>query len=66
MTLGGQSPIPTGTLQGIRFRFRHFRWSIAQGYRTDDPAGTALDAALTGTGEGLSITRRYRMDQDAA
>lgn len=29
---------------------RIFRWSIAQSYRTDDPAGTALDAALPRNG----------------
>jgi len=39
------------TMRRIKQRlFRIFRWSIAQGYRTDDPAGTALDAALPRNG----------------
>ena len=36
---------------------RIFRWSIAQGYRTDDPAGTALDAALPRNG---GKTQQYK------
>ena len=39
------------TMRRIKQRLsRIFRWSIAQGYRTDDPAGTALDAALPRNG----------------
>ncbi|MXY67994.1 MAG: tyrosine-type recombinase/integrase [Acidobacteriia bacterium] len=39
------------TMSRIKQRLsRIFRWSIAQGYRTDDPAGTALDAALPRNG----------------
>ena len=39
------------TMRRIKNRLsRIFRWSIAQGYRTDDPAGTALDAALPRNG----------------
>ena len=35
------------TMRHIKQRLsRIFQWAIAEGYRTDDPAGTALDAAL--------------------
>lgn len=39
------------TMRRIKQRLsRVFRWSSAEGYRTDDPAGTALDAALPRNG----------------
>ena len=46
------------TMRRIKQRLsRIFRWSIAQGYRTDDRAGTALDAALPRNG---GKTRHYK------
>ena len=39
------------TMRRIKQRLsRIFRWAVAEGYRTDDPAGVALDAALPRNG----------------
>lgn len=39
------------TMRRVKQRLsRIFRWAVAENYRTDDPAGTALDAALPRSG----------------
>ena len=40
------------TMRRIKQRLsRIFRWAVAEGYRTDDPAGATLDAALPRNGQ---------------
>ena len=49
------------TMRRIKQRLsRTFRWAIAEGYRVDDPAGAALDAALPGMAARCAISRPCR------
>ncbi len=42
------------TMRRIKQRLSSiFRWAVAEGYRTDDPAGVALDAALPRNGHSI-------------
>ena len=50
------------TMRRIKQRLsRIFRWSIAQGYRTDDPGGIALDAVLPRIGGKTQHHKGCRM-----
>ena len=55
------------TMRRVKQRLsRIFRWAIAENYRTDDPAGTALDAALPRNGGNAQHHRALPHSEVAA